>query len=219
MVDPRSGAYTRLASVAANSTQSSVAVQQLVAETSVRHPRSCRVAGIAELHGNMHHHGCAAGAVMLSRIDVEPAITMEAQTGPISYGTPQLPDRQVNLLRAQITFPIATPTYHPAAIAVHWRNPAYESVNKTAPHTVCGAVALRTCASMRYFANSVRESINGCRGLAHDICCRMLLKRHRPAPSHRFRVNRTGSLRGISDCSTPTFILPVVQHGFPVPAF
>jgi len=37
------------ATVVANATQWSVAVQLLDAETSVRHPRSCRVAVLAEL--------------------------------------------------------------------------------------------------------------------------------------------------------------------------
>lgn len=123
------------------------------------------------------------------------------------------------LFRAQIAFPVATPTCHPAAIAVHWRYPAHEPVNKTAPHTVRGAVAFGTCASMRDLVDSVRQGIDGRGGLAHDIGCRMVVGRHRPASFHGSRVSRTGSLRGISYCSTPTFIPPIVQHSYPVPVF
>jgi hypothetical protein len=43
-------------------------------------------------------------------------------------------------LRAQIPLPVATQTLHAAAIATHRRNPACESVENAALHTIQGAL-------------------------------------------------------------------------------
>jgi hypothetical protein len=59
-----------------------------------------------------------------------------------SYGSSRPSNRQSLSFCAQISFPIAPPTLTSAAIAVHRRNPAPDSVEDTAPHSVHGAVDL-----------------------------------------------------------------------------
>jgi len=71
--------------------------------------------------------------------------------------------------RTQIPFPIATPTLHTAPIAVHWHNPAHQSVENTAPHTFHGAVASGAYAFARGMTRDVRTNTAVCGGRGHDL--------------------------------------------------
>ena len=114
-------------------------------------------------------------------------------------------------LRAQISFPVATPTLHTAAIAVHRHNPAHESVDNAALHTVQGDVALRAYACARGLVSDVRAYTVGSEGRVHDLVCSMRLSRYQLTLCPVFPNDWEWFLCGFSRHAS-TFILPRVQR-------
>ena len=96
------------------------------------------------------------------RYDEVPSLRIACTTCLPSYVSPQFSHRQGMSLGAQIPLPVATPTLHAAAIAVHRSNPACESVDNAAMNTIQGSVALRAYAFAGRLAGDVRALAVGC---------------------------------------------------------
>ena len=119
-------------------------------------------------------------------------------------------------LRAQIPFPITTQTLHTAAITAHRQNPANQSVDNTAPHTVHGAVASGAYVSARGMTRDVRANTAGCGGRVHDLFCPMTMGRRRVVPHCGLHVDRERfSLGSVSCCHASTFILSLDERCLP----
>jgi hypothetical protein len=124
------------------------------------------------------------------------------------YLSPQPLHRQRMLLRAQIPFPVATPTLHTAAIAARRRNPASDPVDNATLHTIQGGVALRAYVFARELAGDVRANTIGCVEGISDRVCSVRMSRHQDALCP---IDRERFLCGVS-CHASTFILPRVQR-------
>jgi len=121
-------------------------------------------------------------------------------------------------LRAQVSLPVAAPALHTAAIAVHRRNPAPESIGNPAPYTIQRGVALRTCVIAKGLACDGRvNTVGRVERIPHGVCSTRVL-RHPLFLYRVFPVDREWFLCGVNYYS-PTFILPLVQRCIPSPLF
>ena len=157
--------------------------------------------------------GCVPG-----RYDDAPALPIVCAPCLLSYGSPQTLHRQGMSLRAQSPLPVAAPTLHAAAIAVHRRNPAPDPVGNTARHTVQGCVALRACVFARGLACDGRAGTVGSVELIPHSVRSMRMLRHQLTLYPVFPVDREWFLCGVN-CHASTFILPLVQRCLPSSLF